>query len=357
MRITVNRTNATAIEFDLPDVLTAKDLKNLIAEETGFQSAFLHRQGKAIADNTVLNTIDPGKDEVAISMIDTSQLLAPRSNAPARNPSSTTPQARPAAPQYNPQARQQMQQPTPQQQQQQQALQHQRLLDEALTNALEEHPESFIQVCMLYVPVLLDGVECLGFVDTGAQHSILDRDLAKKAGIDHLIDPRLAGKAVGVGQSNIVGKIMSTPIKIGDGYYPTSFAVLESSEGGMAHEIILGLDFMRRHRATVDLGARTLTLMSGATALTIPFLEEQQLPEDKRPKHAAVFSQMPGQPRQRPMPQQQAQQPQQQAVSAAVLEGKVDQLVAMGFDAGRARSALMSTQGDLDRALDFLTSG
>ncbi|KAG9392826.1 Aspartyl protease [Carpediemonas membranifera] len=319
MRVAVNVAIGDALEFDIPDDLTIRDLKALIVEETGAQgvaSIFLHRQGAAITDDAVLSSIDPGNDEVSISMINTNRLIA--STTQHRQ----TDRAR--------QARQQ------------------RVLDEALTNALEEHPESFIQVCMLYVPVFVNGVQCLGFVDTGAQQSIMSNSLARRASIDHLIDPRLKGRLIGVGQAETPGRIMSTPIKIGDGFYPSSFSVLPEGTDGMDTEIILGLDFLRRHRARVDLGARSLTLSSGREEYTIPFLEEQQLPEDKRPKHAAVFSQMPGETQRPP--------PQQQALAMAVLEGKVGQLVAMGFDAGRARSALVSAQGDLDRALTQLLS-
>ena len=45
------------------------------------------------------------------------------------------------------------------------------------------------------------------YVDTGAQVTIISASAAKRAGIYHLIDRRYAGRATGVGQCRILGRI------------------------------------------------------------------------------------------------------------------------------------------------------
>ena len=45
------------------------------------------------------------------------------------------------------------------------------------------------------------------YVDTGAQVTIISASAAKRAGIYHLMDRRYAGRATGVGQCRILGRI------------------------------------------------------------------------------------------------------------------------------------------------------
>ena len=52
-----------------------------------------------------------------------------------------------------------------------------------------------------------DKTPMAAFVDTGAQVTIISASAAKRAGIYHLMDRRYAGRATGVGQCKILGRI------------------------------------------------------------------------------------------------------------------------------------------------------
>lgn len=139
--------------------------------------------------------------------------------------------------------------------------------------ALEEHPESFGRIDMLYVRCLVDGHPIDAFVDTGAQMTVMSYECAERCGIVRLLDRRFEGVAVGVGTGKICGRIHSVPVKLGSQFIPCSFTVLESNAGPA---VIVGLDCLRRLQATLDM-RRDALLVNGEE---IPFLKGADIPKD-----------------------------------------------------------------------------
>ncbi|AQK60023.1 ubiquitin family protein [Zea mays] len=186
-------------------------------------------------------------------------------------------------------------------------------IDENWEAALEHNPEAFARVVMLYVDMEVNGVPLKAFVDSGAQSTIISKSCAERCGLLRLLDQRFRGIAVGVGQSEILGRIHVAPIKIGNIFYPCSFTVLDAPN----MEFLFGLDMLRKHQES------SRTREGTPNAL-------QQTP--------------PGAPAANP-PQ------------GGDFEAKVTKLVELGFDRASVTQALKLFNGNEEQAAAFLFGG
>jgi DNA damage-inducible protein 1 len=146
-------------------------------------------------------------------------------------------------------------------------------IDSQMEVAMEEIPESFARVIMLYVDIEINGMGIKAFVDSGAQSTIMSVRCAERCNLMRYVDRRYAGEARGVGSAKIAGRIHIVQMKIGTTFIPISLTVLESNDV----DFLLGLDNLKRHHCCIDLAKNALRV-GGEGGEEVQFLSEKDLP-------------------------------------------------------------------------------
>ncbi|KAI0502409.1 hypothetical protein KFK09_017358 [Dendrobium nobile] len=238
----------------------------------------------------------------------------------------------------------------------------QRGIDENMEAALEHNPEAFARVVMLYVDMEVNGVPLKAFVDSGAQSTIISKGCAERCGLLRLLDQRYRGVAVGVGQSEILGRIHVAPIKIGHLFFPCSFTVLDAPN----MEFLFGLDMLRKHQCIIDLKENVLRL--GGGEVSVPFLQEKDIPshilDEERLKQASLGMGInPGTSEVRENTAGASTRtgssgtPQTSRALGVDFEAKIAKLVELGFDLEAAKQALRLFNGNEEQAAAYLFGG
>lgn len=228
---------------------------------------------------------------------------------------------------------------------------------------------------MLYVDIEVNGHKVKALVDSGAQATIMSPQCAEACNIMRLVDKRFAGIAKGVGTATIVGRVHSAQIKIGSLFLPCSFTVME----GKNVELLLGLDMLKRHQASIDLAKDKLIIQG----VEVPFLGEAEIPKDfeealeeeptvKGPGGTTIGGRsgaisQPGSSSGGPGPSSSAPAPAPAATSSAApasapaasgqsqfSDESIERLVQLGFPRDAAIRALEATGGNLDFAASLL---
>ncbi|OQS05776.1 DNA damage-inducible protein 1 [Thraustotheca clavata] len=214
--------------------------------------------------------------------------------------------------------------------------------------AMEEMPEAFGRVSMLYIPTIVNGTPVKAFVDSGAQSTIMSSSCAERCGIMRLVDRRYAGQAVGVGTAKILGRVHMAELKIGNTFYTCSFSILDQQ----GVDLLFGLDMLKRFQCCIDLHRNLLVLRNGTATQEVPFLPEHEIPGNSAeavPKAAPVSA--PSTPAPAPAP---VAAPPTTTGFSAEQTSKIEQLSALGFPQEMVIQALQSCNWNVDIAAGLL---
>ena len=152
---------------------------------------------------------------------------------------------------------------------------------------------------------------------------------AKTCNIENIIDERFAGIAKGVGFQKIIGRVHYVQMEIEDKFLSASFEILENQD----IDILIGLDFLKRHRASIDLKENCLKFND--IDMKTKFLSENELPSQGIGNSTESKS--------KPMRDES-------------FDENVDKLVKMGFDKDKCCNILEQTGGDFNLAITILST-
>jgi hypothetical protein len=202
--------------------------------------------------------------------------------------------------------------------------------------AIENFPESFGTISMLYVNIEINSVPIKAFVDSGAQSTIMSRSCAERCNVMKLLDTMYAGQAVGIGSAKILGRIHLTQMKFGNTFFPVSITVLDS-EGV---DFLLGLDMLRRYRSNIDLFNNVLRFGIGDGFEEVRFLGESDIPAMKGFKEA--------------LPADDSSKSVTDNRDNEDFNDKVPELMSLGFSHEQASLALIEAKGSVELAASLL---
>ena len=226
-----------------------------------------------------------------------------------------------------------------------QAMIDQSNVNENYEQAMENTPEAFGSVIMLYVDMEVNGHPLKAFVDSGAQMTIMSLGCAQRLGLERLIDSRWQGVAKGVGTQKIIGRVHQAPIKVGNKHLACAITVLEKEQD---MDFLLGLDMLKRHQCCIDLEKNELRI--GSAEVALPFLGEADLPASARPQH---FEEQPA----TPAPAADFGAGAAPAAAAGGDDAKIAKLMELGFAKEQCEQALGAAGGNEEHAAAILFGG
>ena len=109
----------------------------------------------------------------------------------------------------------------------------------------------------IFVDVLVNGKTVKALVDTGAELSIVTSKLIEECELDEYVDKSYKGTVVGMGSQKITGRIHCMNVKLKNSTFPISLICVNHQ---MSSPFLIGLNFLWRHGAIINLREETLRI-------------------------------------------------------------------------------------------------
>lgn len=118
----------------------------------------------------------------------------------------------------------------------------------------------------------INGYSVPAIIDTGAQITVMSESCAKRCRLSSFIDTRYFGRAVGVGSSEILGRISDLNMQIGPIKLESKVSVLRDSR----IDLLIGLDILKRFKCNLCLSENILKLRINDKSIRVPLMQSRQ---------------------------------------------------------------------------------
>ena len=138
------------------------------------------------------------------------------------------------------------------------------------TTSGDENDDANEAFAPLQVLVEVNGFMVPAIIDTGAQITVMSASCAKRCRISSSIDTRFSGKAVGVGSSEIIGRVDGLGMRVGPVSFEGKVSVLREAQV----DFLIGLDLLKRFKTEVNLKEHVLKLQVRDRIYRVPLLHK-----------------------------------------------------------------------------------
>jgi DNA damage-inducible protein 1 len=143
-----------------------------------------------------------------------------------------------------------------------------------IAQAKSEHPHLLkpVKRGLLFVDCTLNGHPVRAFVDTGCEFSTVSPTCARECGLEYRIDCHASGTINGMAEATISGKIHLVQLTLGamEQALPVSLLVADMKLEHMK-QVLIGLDVLMRHEATLDLRRQQLCIGESEVPLLLMY--------------------------------------------------------------------------------------
>jgi predicted aspartyl protease len=143
-------------------------------------------------------------------------------------------------------------------------------IEENRQYAHDHAPESLVDYSVLLLDLTINNHTVRVIVDTGAQMSLLPMSCVQQCNVHYLIDRRCRMTVEGVGTQQSIGKIHALAVNVAGCVFTNPFVVIDEP----LQTPLLGVDWLMKNRAIIDLSSGNGCLGLQGGAVRVPFVVE-----------------------------------------------------------------------------------